>query len=101
LRQAEHARPQSELAGGAQDAAAVYASANVSVYDRGEILLPITRCHRFLHWRPAGERPLSIELPFGGMKRSGLGRENGKVAIEHYSQLKSVYVALGPIEAHY
>jgi hypothetical protein len=27
--------------------------------------------------------------------------ENGKVAIEHYSQLKSVYVALGPLEAHY
>jgi betaine-aldehyde dehydrogenase len=42
-----------------------------------------------------------IELPFGGAKRSGLGRENGKAAIEHYSQLKSVYVALAPIEAPY
>jgi betaine-aldehyde dehydrogenase len=42
-----------------------------------------------------------IELPFGGMKQSGLGRENGKAAIEHYSQLKSVYVNLGPVEAPY
>ena len=42
-----------------------------------------------------------IELPFGGAKHSGLGRENGKAAIEHYSQLKSVYVALAPVEAPY
>ena len=42
-----------------------------------------------------------IELPFGGVKRSGLGRENGKAAIEHYTQLKSVYVALGPVQAPY
>jgi betaine-aldehyde dehydrogenase len=30
---------------------------------------------------------------------SGVGRENAKVAIEHYSQLKSVYVRMSPIEA--
>ncbi|HEY9213092.1 MAG TPA: betaine-aldehyde dehydrogenase, partial [Ancylobacter sp.] len=42
-----------------------------------------------------------IELPFGGTKQSGLGRENGKAAIEHYTQLKSVYVNLGHIEAPY
>jgi betaine-aldehyde dehydrogenase len=42
-----------------------------------------------------------IELPFGGVKQSGLGRENGRAAIEHYSQLKSVYVALDDIEAPY
>lgn len=42
-----------------------------------------------------------IELPFGGSKQSGLGRENGKAAIEHYTQLKSVYVALAPIQAPY
>jgi betaine-aldehyde dehydrogenase len=42
-----------------------------------------------------------IELPFGGVKRSGLGRENGKAAIEHYSQLKSVYVGLAPVQAPY
>jgi betaine-aldehyde dehydrogenase len=42
-----------------------------------------------------------IELPFGGAKQSGLGRENGKAAIEHYTQLKSVYVALAKIDAPY
>jgi len=42
-----------------------------------------------------------IELPFGGAKLSGLGRENGKAAIEHYTQLKSVYVNLGSVDAPY
>ena len=42
-----------------------------------------------------------VELPFGGVKMSGLGRENGRAAIEHYTQLKSVYVALADIEAPY
>jgi betaine-aldehyde dehydrogenase len=42
-----------------------------------------------------------IELPFGGTKLSGLGRENSKAAIEHYTQLKSVYVNLGRVDAPY
>jgi betaine-aldehyde dehydrogenase len=42
-----------------------------------------------------------IELPFGGVKLSGLGRENGRAAMEHYTQLKSVYVAKGDIDAPY
>jgi betaine-aldehyde dehydrogenase len=42
-----------------------------------------------------------IELPFGGVKLSGLGRENGRTAIEHYTQLKSVYVAKGDVDAPY
>lgn len=42
-----------------------------------------------------------IEMPFGGVKRSGIGRENGSAAIEHYSSVKSVYVTLGPVDAPY
>lgn len=42
-----------------------------------------------------------VELPFGGVKLSGLGRENGRAAIEHYTQLKSVYVAMGDVDANY
>ena len=42
-----------------------------------------------------------VEMPFGGVKRSGLGRENGRAALEHYSQLKSVYVEMGVSEAPY
>jgi len=40
-----------------------------------------------------------VEMPFGGVKESGVGRENARAAIEHYSQLKSVYVAMGGVEA--
>jgi succinate-semialdehyde dehydrogenase/glutarate-semialdehyde dehydrogenase len=32
------------------------------------------------------------ELPFGGVKDSGIGREHGKEAIEHYLEHKSVVV---------
>jgi len=32
------------------------------------------------------------ELPFGGYKKSGLGRENGKSTLDYFSQLKAVYV---------
>ncbi|MEJ2633074.1 MAG: aldehyde dehydrogenase family protein [Acidihalobacter sp.] len=40
-----------------------------------------------------------VEMPVGGYKQSGLGRENGRAAIEHYTQLKSVYVELGDVES--
>jgi betaine-aldehyde dehydrogenase len=33
-----------------------------------------------------------IEAPFGGMKRSGIGREQGMVALDHYSEYKSVFI---------
>ncbi|HQY45225.1 MAG TPA: aldehyde dehydrogenase family protein, partial [Paracoccaceae bacterium] len=42
-----------------------------------------------------------VETPFGGSKQSGVGRENSKAAIEHYTQVKSVYVNLGDVEAPY
>lgn len=35
-----------------------------------------------------------VEVPFGGYKTSGLGREKGMEALNHYSQLKSVVVSL-------
>ena len=37
------------------------------------------------------------EVPFGGYKHSGLGRENGLKAIEHFTQVKTVYVNLGDV----
>ncbi len=42
-----------------------------------------------------------VEIPFGGYKQSGIGRENGLAAIEHYTQLKSVYVELGDVASPY
>ncbi len=34
-----------------------------------------------------------IEAPFGGMKRSGIGREQGMVALDYYSEYKTVFIA--------
>jgi betaine-aldehyde dehydrogenase len=42
-----------------------------------------------------------IEIPFGGYRQSGIGRENGLACIEHYTQLKSVYVEMGEVDAPY
>jgi len=35
---------------------------------------------------------IDAAMPFGGMKQSGNGRENGAAALEHYTELKSVIV---------
>ncbi|WP_323796049.1 betaine-aldehyde dehydrogenase [Nisaea sp.] len=42
-----------------------------------------------------------VEMPFGGVKKSGIGRENARAAIEHYSQIKSVYVEMGDVDSPY
>jgi betaine-aldehyde dehydrogenase len=34
-----------------------------------------------------------LEMPFGGVKRSGVGRELGLPALDHYSEWKSVFIA--------
>ena len=34
-----------------------------------------------------------IEMPFGGVKQSGLGREQGMAALDAYSEWKSVFIA--------
>ncbi len=36
-------------------------------------------------------------VPFGGYKDSGIGRENGLQAIEHYTQVKTIYANLGDV----
>ena len=67
----------------------------------------LARAHRVIAQLEAGTCWINqynitpIELPFGGYKQSGIGRENGRAAIEHYTQLKSVYVALTDIDAPY
>ncbi|KAG7264827.1 hypothetical protein CRUP_001471, partial [Coryphaenoides rupestris] len=41
----------------------------------------------------------SVEVPFGGYKMSGFGRENGEATMEDYSQLKTVYVEMGDVDS--
>ncbi len=65
----------------------------------------LTRAHRVVAGFEAGTCWINtynltpIEMPFGGVKASGVGRENAQAAIDHYSQLKSVYVGMTPVEA--
>ncbi|MEM1373961.1 MAG: betaine-aldehyde dehydrogenase [Pseudomonadota bacterium] len=65
----------------------------------------LARAHRVVAALEAGTcwinqyNPAPVEMPFGGVKGSGVGRENSKAAIEHYSQLKTVYVGMGPVDA--
>ncbi|WP_173931216.1 betaine-aldehyde dehydrogenase [Chelativorans sp. Marseille-P2723] len=42
-----------------------------------------------------------VELPFGGVKSSGIGRENALAALDHYTQIKSVYVETGNVDSPY
>ena len=87
----------------------VVARANATEFglSAGVFTNDLTRAHRVIAHLEAGTCWINhynitpIELPFGGHKRSGLGRENGRAAIEHYTQLKSVYVAMGDVDAPY
>lgn len=59
----------------------------------------VSRAHRVAARLEAGQVFVNtwgagIESPFGGYKQSGIGREKGIEALHHYSQLKSVTVAL-------
>jgi betaine-aldehyde dehydrogenase len=36
-----------------------------------------------------------VTTPFGGFKQSGVGRELGPHALEHYTEVKTVYYATG------
>ena len=38
-------------------------------------------------------------MPFGGSKASGIGRENARMAMDHYTEAQTVYVGMGKVEA--
>ena len=65
----------------------------------------LNRAHRMIHQLEAGicwintwgESP--AEMPVGGYKQSGVGRENGIETLAHYTQTKSVQVEMGPFES--
>ncbi|MCV2886361.1 betaine-aldehyde dehydrogenase [Aestuariibacter sp. AA17] len=65
----------------------------------------IQRAHRVIHAMEAGicwinSYGLSpAEMPVGGYKQSGIGRENGVETLKHYTQLKAVYVGMQPLES--
>jgi len=67
----------------------------------------LSRAHRVVAELQAGTCWINnynltpVELPFGGMKNSGIGRENALAALDHYSQIKSVYVETGDVASPY
>ncbi len=67
----------------------------------------IARAHRVIGQIKAGTCWINtynltpVELPFGGFKASGIGRENALDALRHYSQVKSVYVEAGDVQSPY
>ncbi|WP_323638631.1 betaine-aldehyde dehydrogenase [Pectobacterium polonicum] len=86
-----------------QDEGEVIRRANDSAYGlaAGIVTRDLNRAHRVIHQLEAGicwintwgESP--AEMPVGGYKHSGVGRENGITTLEHYTQIKSVQVELG------
>lgn len=87
----------------------VVARANASPYglSAGVMTRDLARAHRVIGRLEAGTCWINcynltpVEAPFGGVKLSGVGRENGRAAVEHYTRVKSVYVATGPVAAPY
>lgn len=65
----------------------------------------IRRAHRVIHRLQAGICWINAygaspaEMPVGGYKLSGIGRENGLATLNHYTQLKAVYVGMNKLES--
>lgn len=67
----------------------------------GVVTRDLARAHRMIHRLEAGicwintwgESP--AEMPVGGYKHSGVGRENGLTTLGHYTRIKSVQVEMG------
>jgi betaine-aldehyde dehydrogenase len=91
------------------DEAEVIARANATEFglSAGVFTRDLARAHRVVARLQAGTCWINaynltpVEAPFGGVKASGLGRENSRRALDHYSQIKSVYVATGDVAAPY
>lgn len=73
----------------------------------GVFTCDIARAHRVIGQIKAGTCWINtynlapVEMPFGGFKQSGIGRENALAALSHYSQIKSVYVETGDVDSPY
>ncbi|MBE2274753.1 MAG: betaine-aldehyde dehydrogenase [Rhodobacteraceae bacterium] len=90
-----------------EDEAVARANATGFGLAAGVFTADLTRAHRVIGQIEAGTCWINaynltpVESPFGGTKLSGVGRENGHAAVEHYTQVKSIYLGLGPVEAPY
>ena len=71
----------------------------------GVVTPDLTRAHQLIHQIEAGICWIntwgesSAEMPVGGYKQSGVGRENGLATLQSYTQIKSVQVELSPFQS--
>lgn len=71
----------------------------------GVMTKDIRRAHRVIHQLQAGICWVNswgaspAEMPVGGYKLSGVGRENGIETLDQYTQTKSVYVGMQKLES--
>ncbi|HEX2529047.1 MAG TPA: betaine-aldehyde dehydrogenase [Geminicoccus sp.] len=87
------------------DEAEVIERANATPFGlaAGVFTRDLARGHRVIAQVQAGTTWINsynmtpIEMPFGGVRQSGIGRENGLEALRHYTQVKSVYVETGDV----
>ncbi|WP_371157173.1 betaine-aldehyde dehydrogenase [Jannaschia sp. 2305UL9-9] len=67
----------------------------------------LTRAHRVVGQLRAGSCWINQYnltppgLPFGGSRQSGIGRENARMAMDHFTEVQSIYVGMTPVEAAY
>jgi len=67
----------------------------------GIVTRDLNRAHRVIHKLEAGICWINTwgesaaEMPVGGYKQSGVGRENGLTTLAHYTRIKSVQVEMG------
>ncbi len=67
----------------------------------GVMTTDLNRAHRVIHQLQAGICWINTwgesapEMPVGGYKQSGVGRENGLDTLKHYTRTKSIQVELG------
>lgn len=91
------------------DEESVIARANNTTFGlaAGLFTTNLSRAHRVIARMEAGICWINTwgaspaEMPVGGYKQSGIGRENGIETLNHYTQTKSVYIELGDLESPY
>ena len=90
-----------------EDEAVARANATPFGLSAGVFTRDLARAHRVAQAMQAGTVWINqynltpAGMPFGGSKLSGIGRENARMAMDHYTEAQTIYVGMGRVEAAY